>query len=169
MLLSLGTKGFRALQPNASSMFLHIFFWLVNFIFVVTNYMFQFSVAKLYLPKVNKSSGAVIDMWIKVKFQTSFLHESIEKRKYPIPACQEPKVKPTMSERFNYPFNFEHIGFIKFSTDPPKKFSSLYAVSSVFNKFCFCFSLFNVMPRVYLLPTRNLPSYLLLFLSLYNH
>ncbi|XP_078435355.1 CLP protease proteolytic subunit 1 [Wolffia australiana] len=41
MLLSLGTKGFRALQPNAST--------------------------KLYLPKVNKSSGAVIDMWIKAK------------------------------------------------------------------------------------------------------
>jgi len=45
--------------------------------------MLQFSVAKLHLPKVNKSSGAVslIDTWIKVKFQTSLLHESIEKRK----------------------------------------------------------------------------------------
>uniref|UniRef100_A0A1D1Y2R0 ATP-dependent Clp protease proteolytic subunit n=1 Tax=Anthurium amnicola TaxID=1678845 RepID=A0A1D1Y2R0_9ARAE len=41
MLLSLGARGFRALQPNAST--------------------------KLYLPKVNKSSGAVIDMWIKAK------------------------------------------------------------------------------------------------------
>ncbi|XP_042516411.1 ATP-dependent Clp protease proteolytic subunit-related protein 1, chloroplastic [Macadamia integrifolia] len=41
MLLSLGTKGYRALQPNAST--------------------------KLYLPKVNRSSGAVIDMWIKAK------------------------------------------------------------------------------------------------------
>lgn len=41
MLLSLGAKGFRALQPNSST--------------------------KLYLPKVNKSSGAVIDMWIKAK------------------------------------------------------------------------------------------------------
>ncbi|PKU73444.1 ATP-dependent Clp protease proteolytic subunit-related protein 1, chloroplastic [Dendrobium catenatum] len=41
MLLSLGSKGFRALQPNSST--------------------------KLYLPKVNKSSGAVIDMWIKAK------------------------------------------------------------------------------------------------------
>ncbi|XP_077220623.1 CLP protease proteolytic subunit 1 [Tasmannia lanceolata] len=41
MLLSLGAKGFRALQPNAST--------------------------KLYLPKVNRSSGAVIDMWIKAK------------------------------------------------------------------------------------------------------
>lgn len=41
MLLSLGTKGYRALQPNSST--------------------------KLYLPKVNKSSGAVIDMWIKAK------------------------------------------------------------------------------------------------------
>ena len=62
--------------------------WLVNlFIFVVANYMFQFSLAKLYLPKVNKSSGAVINMWIKVKFQSSFLHESIEKEKYPIPPC----------------------------------------------------------------------------------
>ncbi|KAG9130246.1 hypothetical protein Leryth_004293 [Lithospermum erythrorhizon] len=40
MLLSVGTKGYRALQPNSST--------------------------KLYLPKVNKSSGAVIDMWIKV-------------------------------------------------------------------------------------------------------
>ncbi|XP_047315778.1 ATP-dependent Clp protease proteolytic subunit-related protein 1, chloroplastic [Impatiens glandulifera] len=41
MLLSLGTKGFRALQPNSST--------------------------KLYLPKVNRSSGAAIDMWIKAK------------------------------------------------------------------------------------------------------
>ncbi|MQL69862.1 hypothetical protein Taro_002148 [Colocasia esculenta] len=41
MLLSLGAKGFRALQPNAST--------------------------KLYLPKINRSSGAVIDMWIKAK------------------------------------------------------------------------------------------------------
>lgn len=41
MLLSLGAKGFRALQPNSST--------------------------KLYLPKVNRSSGAVIDMWIKAK------------------------------------------------------------------------------------------------------
>ncbi|KAL2561757.1 hypothetical protein AAZV13_20G100100 [Glycine max] len=40
MLLSLGTKGYRAVQPNSST--------------------------KLYLPKVNRSSGAVIDMWIKV-------------------------------------------------------------------------------------------------------
>ncbi|OVA11705.1 ClpP [Macleaya cordata] len=41
MLLSLGAKGFRALQPNSST--------------------------KLYLPKVSRSSGAVIDMWIKAK------------------------------------------------------------------------------------------------------
>ncbi|XP_021892332.1 ATP-dependent Clp protease proteolytic subunit-related protein 1, chloroplastic [Carica papaya] len=41
MLLSLGTKGYRALQPHSST--------------------------KLYLPKVNRSSGAVIDMWIKAK------------------------------------------------------------------------------------------------------
>lgn len=41
MLLSLGAKGFRAMQPNSST--------------------------KLYLPKVNRSSGAVIDMWIKAK------------------------------------------------------------------------------------------------------
>ncbi|XP_057963747.1 ATP-dependent Clp protease proteolytic subunit-related protein 1, chloroplastic [Malania oleifera] len=41
MLLSLGTKGHRALQPNSST--------------------------KLYLPKVNRSSGSVIDMWIKAK------------------------------------------------------------------------------------------------------
>ncbi|GMH23712.1 hypothetical protein Nepgr_025555 [Nepenthes gracilis] len=41
MLLSLGLKGYRALQPNSST--------------------------KLYLPKVNRSSGAVIDMWIKAK------------------------------------------------------------------------------------------------------
>ncbi|KAK9135344.1 hypothetical protein Syun_014674 [Stephania yunnanensis] len=41
MLLSLGAKGFRALQPNAST--------------------------KLYLPKVSRSSGSVIDMWIKAK------------------------------------------------------------------------------------------------------
>lgn len=41
MLLSLGAKGYRALQPNSST--------------------------KLYLPKVNRSSGAAIDMWIKAK------------------------------------------------------------------------------------------------------
>ncbi|KAM6558298.1 hypothetical protein CsatA_027537 [Cannabis sativa] len=41
MLLSLGAKGYRAVQPNCST--------------------------KLYLPKVNRSSGAVIDMWIKAK------------------------------------------------------------------------------------------------------
>ncbi|PON90558.1 ATP-dependent Clp protease proteolytic subunit [Trema orientale] len=41
MLVSLGTKGYRAVQPNSST--------------------------KLYLPKVNRSSGAVIDMWIKAK------------------------------------------------------------------------------------------------------
>ncbi|XP_022927727.1 ATP-dependent Clp protease proteolytic subunit-related protein 1, chloroplastic [Cucurbita moschata] len=41
MLLSLGTKGYRAVQPNSS--------------------------AKLYLPKVSRSSGAVIDMWIKAR------------------------------------------------------------------------------------------------------
>lgn len=41
MLLSLGTKGYRAVQPNSNT--------------------------KLYLPKVNRSSGAVIDMWIKAK------------------------------------------------------------------------------------------------------
>ncbi|KAH8498574.1 hypothetical protein H0E87_017483 [Populus deltoides] len=40
MLLSLGAKGYRALQPNSST--------------------------KLYLPKVNRSSGAAVDMWIKV-------------------------------------------------------------------------------------------------------
>ncbi|GAV74944.1 CLP_protease domain-containing protein [Cephalotus follicularis] len=41
MLLSLGAKGHRAVQPNCST--------------------------KLYLPKVNRSSGAAIDMWIKAK------------------------------------------------------------------------------------------------------
>ncbi|MED6169299.1 ATP-dependent Clp protease proteolytic subunit- protein 1, chloroplastic [Stylosanthes scabra] len=41
MLLSLGAKGYRAVQPNSST--------------------------KLHLPKVNRSSGAVIDMWIKAK------------------------------------------------------------------------------------------------------
>ncbi|KAL6347056.1 hypothetical protein AAG906_012307 [Vitis piasezkii] len=41
MLLSVGAKGYRGLQPNAST--------------------------KLYLPKVNRSSGATIDMWIKAK------------------------------------------------------------------------------------------------------
>lgn len=41
MLLSLGKKGFRGMQPNSST--------------------------KLYLPKVGKSSGAAIDMWIKAK------------------------------------------------------------------------------------------------------
>ncbi|KAG2270371.1 hypothetical protein Bca52824_064926 [Brassica carinata] len=39
MLLSLGKKGYRAVQPHSST--------------------------KLYLPKVNRSSGAAIDMWIK--------------------------------------------------------------------------------------------------------
>ncbi|KAL1544318.1 ATP-dependent Clp protease proteolytic subunit-related protein 1, chloroplastic [Salvia divinorum] len=41
MLLSLGAECYRGLQPNSST--------------------------KLYLPKVNRSSGAVIDMWIKAK------------------------------------------------------------------------------------------------------
>jgi ATP-dependent Clp protease protease subunit len=41
MLLSIGDKGYRAVQPN--------------------------SVTKLYSPKVNQSSGAAIDMWIKAK------------------------------------------------------------------------------------------------------
>ncbi|KAK7280265.1 hypothetical protein RJT34_25327 [Clitoria ternatea] len=41
MLLSAGAKGYRAVQPNSST--------------------------KLYLPKVNRSSGAAIDMWIKAK------------------------------------------------------------------------------------------------------
>ncbi|KAM7251742.1 hypothetical protein ACFE04_023625 [Oxalis oulophora] len=41
MLLGLGAKGNRAVQPNSST--------------------------KLYLPKVGRSSGAVIDMWIKAK------------------------------------------------------------------------------------------------------
>ncbi|XP_065871046.1 ATP-dependent Clp protease proteolytic subunit-related protein 1, chloroplastic [Euphorbia lathyris] len=41
MLLSLGAKGYRAMQPNSST--------------------------KLYLPKVSRSSGAAIDMWIKAK------------------------------------------------------------------------------------------------------
>ncbi|KAI3964289.1 hypothetical protein MKX01_041302 [Papaver californicum] len=41
MLLSLGAKGFRALQPNSST--------------------------KLYMPKVSRSSGAAIDMWLKAK------------------------------------------------------------------------------------------------------
>ncbi|KAJ4896594.1 hypothetical protein Rs2_23388 [Raphanus sativus] len=41
MLLSLGKKGYRAVQPHSST--------------------------KLYLPKVNRSSGAAIDMWIKAK------------------------------------------------------------------------------------------------------
>ncbi|KAL5568462.1 hypothetical protein UlMin_025037 [Ulmus minor] len=41
LLLSLRAKGHRAMQPNSST--------------------------KLYLPKVNRSSGAIIDMWIKAK------------------------------------------------------------------------------------------------------
>lgn len=41
MLLSLGAEGYRAVQPNSNT--------------------------KLYLPKVSRSSGAVIDMWIKAK------------------------------------------------------------------------------------------------------
>ncbi|KAH9608490.1 hypothetical protein KSS87_016288 [Heliosperma pusillum] len=57
MLLSLGTKGFRALQPNSSSMTLLPIYLIFSI----------FAPAKLYLPKVNRSSGAVIDMWIKAK------------------------------------------------------------------------------------------------------
>ncbi|KAL4555858.1 hypothetical protein LXL04_038490 [Taraxacum kok-saghyz] len=56
MLLSLGTKGHRALQPNSST--------------------------KLYLPKVNRSSGAAIDMWIKAKeldTNTDYFLELLEK------------------------------------------------------------------------------------------
>ncbi|KAI3695605.1 hypothetical protein L1987_78603 [Smallanthus sonchifolius] len=56
MLLSLGTKGYRALQPNSST--------------------------KLYLPKVNRSSGAAIDMWIKAKeldTNTDYFLELLEK------------------------------------------------------------------------------------------
>ncbi|KAF3435542.1 hypothetical protein FNV43_RR22631 [Rhamnella rubrinervis] len=41
MLLAVGVKGYRAVQPNSST--------------------------KLYLPKVSRSSGAAIDMWIKAK------------------------------------------------------------------------------------------------------
>ncbi|KAL2602281.1 hypothetical protein AAZV13_10G218300 [Glycine max] len=54
MLLSLGTKGYRAVQPNSST--------------------------KLYLPKVNRSSGAVIDMWIKVL--STCLHSSLYSLNY---------------------------------------------------------------------------------------
>ncbi|KAI7744666.1 hypothetical protein M8C21_013131 [Ambrosia artemisiifolia] len=56
MLLSLGTKGYRALQPNSST--------------------------KLYLPKVTRSSGAAIDMWIKAKeldTNTDYMLELLEK------------------------------------------------------------------------------------------
>ncbi|XP_071697322.1 ATP-dependent Clp protease proteolytic subunit-related protein 1, chloroplastic [Rutidosis leptorrhynchoides] len=56
MLLSLGTKGYRAMQPNSST--------------------------KLYLPKVNRSSGAAIDMWIKAKeldTNTDYFLELLEK------------------------------------------------------------------------------------------
>ncbi|KAG4998446.1 hypothetical protein JHK82_029239 [Glycine max] len=56
MLLSLGTKGYRAVQPNSSTLpSLNMDFKLFA------------TAAKLYLPKVNRSSGAVIDMWIKAK------------------------------------------------------------------------------------------------------
>ncbi|KAJ9561076.1 hypothetical protein OSB04_006236 [Centaurea solstitialis] len=56
MLLSLGTKGYRAMQPNSST--------------------------KLYLPKVHRSSGAAIDMWIKAKeldTNTDYFLELLEK------------------------------------------------------------------------------------------
>lgn len=56
MLLALGTKGYRAMQPNSST--------------------------KLYLPKVNRSSGAAIDMWIKAKeldTNTDYFLELLEK------------------------------------------------------------------------------------------
>ncbi|CAL5434142.1 unnamed protein product [Camellia sinensis] len=51
MLLSLGAKGFRAMQPNSSTQKAGPLF----------------DRAKLYLPKISRSSGAVIDMWIKAK------------------------------------------------------------------------------------------------------
>ena len=66
MLLSLGAKGYRALQPNASSMLLIVFSLCACFIPRETYCVYLCIAAKLYLPKVNKSSGAVIDMWIKV-------------------------------------------------------------------------------------------------------
>lgn len=56
MLLSLGAKGYRAVQPNSST--------------------------KLYLPKVYKSSGTAIDMWIKAKeldANTDYYLELLEK------------------------------------------------------------------------------------------
>nr|XP_043621749.1 ATP-dependent Clp protease proteolytic subunit-related protein 1, chloroplastic [Erigeron canadensis] len=56
MLLALGTKGHRAMQPHSST--------------------------KLYLPKVNRSSGAAIDMWIKAKeldTNTDYFLELLEK------------------------------------------------------------------------------------------
>jgi hypothetical protein len=46
---------------------------VLNFKYVMLEYNFLTNTAKLYLPKVNKSSGAVIDMWIEVKLITFLL------------------------------------------------------------------------------------------------
>ncbi|WMV51011.1 hypothetical protein MTR67_044396 [Solanum verrucosum] len=57
MLLSQGKKGFRAMQPNSSSK-AQLF---------TLNILIRTGNSKLYLPKVSKSSGAPIEMWIKAK------------------------------------------------------------------------------------------------------
>lgn len=71
MLLSLGTKGYRALQPNSSSTFSFFlkesYFWTNHYISILLTCILFCIAAKLYLPKVSRSSGAAIEMWIKAK------------------------------------------------------------------------------------------------------
>jgi hypothetical protein len=79
MLLSLGEKGKRGVLPNSIST--SIFSdspWPCAYMNdhdkdVLTFFDAHFwTVAKLHLPKVHKSGGAAIDMWIKVKPSSSF-------------------------------------------------------------------------------------------------
>jgi len=72
MLLSLGFKGKRGVLPNSISMLLFLSFLTpfatasVHAYIMVLNIHHE-NAAKLHLPKVHKSGGAAIDMWIKVR------------------------------------------------------------------------------------------------------
>jgi len=72
MLLSLGFKGKRGVLPNSISMLLFLSFLTPFAIACVHAYIMVLNIhhenaAKLHLPKVHKSGGAAIDMWIKVR------------------------------------------------------------------------------------------------------
>ena len=79
MLLSLGMKGKRGVLPNSISMslfsdplaYMHAY---MNADTVVLTMRISELTAKLHLPKVHKSGGAAIDMWIKVKSSSCFQH-----------------------------------------------------------------------------------------------